>query len=101
MAIELDFLAARAAQTALSYDAHDLTGAPFALWRGVLPSGTGLSNLLRGAKIGMVPRRSRETLRLEELYVGLVTTALLGLIVNVALTTLTPRLVRWHADAGA
>jgi len=55
--IELDQLAARVHQRVLVYEAHGLLNAPTALWRGLLPEVTGLSNLLQGARMGNVPRR--------------------------------------------
>jgi ABC-type nitrate/sulfonate/bicarbonate transport system permease component len=46
--------------------------------------------------LGALMWRSRETLRLEELYAGLVVTAVLGLLANAGLASAAPRLVRWH-----
>jgi hypothetical protein len=55
--IELDQLAARVQQRLLVCEAHGLVGAPTAIWRGLLPEVTGLSNILQGAHMGNVPLR--------------------------------------------
>ncbi len=54
---DLDHQAAMAANLILADDAHGLRGAPIALWRGVLPDGSGIMHLLQGALMGNVPRK--------------------------------------------
>jgi hypothetical protein len=55
--VELDQVAALTAQHMLGLDVHGLLGAPTIIWRGILPDITGVSALLRGARMGNVPRR--------------------------------------------
>ena len=55
--IDLDHIAATAPLHALAWEAHGLTGAPWALWRSILPGVSGVNNVLRGARLGNVPRR--------------------------------------------
>jgi hypothetical protein len=54
---DLDHLAATAPHLMLGYAAHGVHAAPTVLWRGVLPDGSGIANVLRGARWGNVPRR--------------------------------------------
>src|SRR5581483_3175983 len=54
---DLDHLAATAPHLLLGYAAHGVHQAPTVLWRGVLPDGSGIANVLRGARWGNVPRR--------------------------------------------
>ena len=49
---DLDHLAMQSAHFMLLYHAHGLQDAPFGIWRGVLPDGSGLNNLLRAAHHG-------------------------------------------------
>jgi len=55
--IDLDFLEENAVYYALRAAAHEVWGWPCALWYPELPSGVGLSSMLRYAKIGMIPKR--------------------------------------------
>ncbi len=55
--IELAHLASRVPYHLLSGEVHGLLGAPTALWFGILPDPTGISNVLRGAHAGNVPRK--------------------------------------------
>lgn len=55
--IDLDHIAATAPLHALAWEAHGLAGAPWALWRSILPGVSGVNNVLRGARLGNVPRR--------------------------------------------
>jgi hypothetical protein len=55
--IDLDNLAAQASQILLAQDAHGLARAPMAVWRGMLPDGSGIANILRSARFGNVPER--------------------------------------------
>jgi phenylacetate-coenzyme A ligase PaaK-like adenylate-forming protein len=52
-----DHLLAMAPMRMAALDAHGVLGAPVGLWRGPLPDGVGLSNLLQGPLVGNVPRR--------------------------------------------
>jgi len=54
---ELDHLASVAAYVAVTYDAHGARGIPAALWRGVLPDGSGVDNILRGARFAFYYQR--------------------------------------------
>jgi hypothetical protein len=54
---DLTHAAARAPQMMVAYDAHGVLNVPTALWRGVLPDNSGVSNILRGALVGQVPQR--------------------------------------------
>jgi hypothetical protein len=54
--ISLDNVIGQAPHWVLAYDAHGVLGAPMALWRGVLPDGSGMNILLRsGALFGQPP----------------------------------------------
>lgn len=55
--VDLDHIAATATLHALAWEAHGLTGAPWAVWRSILPGVSGVNNVLRGARLGNVPRR--------------------------------------------
>ena len=57
MAYDLDHLAVAAAYEMLTYHSHGVLEAPVALWRGVLPDGAGIVNLLRLAHFGNVAKR--------------------------------------------
>jgi hypothetical protein len=52
---DLDHLAIRSAHLLLTYHAHGSLHLPFAVWRGVLPDGSGLNNILSGAHHGRMP----------------------------------------------
>ncbi|HET9529796.1 MAG TPA: hypothetical protein VFQ92_05550, partial [Blastocatellia bacterium] len=52
---DLDHLAAQSAHTLLTREAHGVLDVPTALWRGVLPDGSGINNLLRAAHFGSYP----------------------------------------------
>ncbi len=54
---DLDHLAVQAAYEFLTYDAHDAVDLPCVVWRGVLPDGSGIDNILRRAKYGRPPDR--------------------------------------------
>jgi hypothetical protein len=54
---DLTHAANRAAQVMVAYAAHGLLEAPMALWRGTLPDGSGISNILRECRFGHVPDR--------------------------------------------
>jgi hypothetical protein len=55
--VDLDHLAAQAPLLMLAYDVHGVLGVPTAMWRGVLPDGSGISNTLRHARFGQPPPR--------------------------------------------
>jgi hypothetical protein len=49
---DLDHIAAQAPYLMLTQQAHGVLNAPAVLWRGVLPDGSGINNLLRAARYG-------------------------------------------------
>lgn len=65
---DLDHLAAQAPHLMLTWEVHNVLDAPTVLWRGVLPDGSGINNLLRACHFGRVPQKwfspfSRESLK--------------------------------------
>jgi phenylacetate-coenzyme A ligase PaaK-like adenylate-forming protein len=54
---DLDHLAAQASQLMITSDAYGVLGVPTAMWRGILPDGSGINFALRGAHYGQVPRK--------------------------------------------
>lgn len=54
---DLDHLAIRSAHLMLAYDAFGSLHLPFAVWRGVLPDGSGINNVLSGAHHGRAPEK--------------------------------------------
>jgi len=69
---DLVHLAGEASHRMLLLDSHGLSGAPFSVWRPALPSGSGLNNVLRQARMGrpvdrwftpLVPGEYRTALR--------------------------------------
>src|SRR5262249_33513054 len=50
--IDLDHMAAEAPYLMLAWDAHSVLNVPTALWRGILPDGSGLHNILRVVGFG-------------------------------------------------
>jgi hypothetical protein len=52
---DLDHLAAQSPHMMLTREAHGVLDVPTALWRGVLPDGSGINNLLRAAHFGRYP----------------------------------------------
>jgi hypothetical protein len=54
---DLDHLAAQSAHLMLTRAAHGVLDVPAALWRGVLPDGSGINNILRAAHFGSYPRK--------------------------------------------
>jgi len=55
VAHDLDHLAAQSAHFMLLCHAHDILDAPMVIWRGVLPDGDGMHNVLRSCRHGRVP----------------------------------------------
>jgi len=55
--LDLDHLAATCCYTLMGLEIHGLREAPTALWRPILPACTGVSNLLRSARVGNPARR--------------------------------------------
>jgi hypothetical protein len=51
---DLDHLATQSAHLMLAYHAHGALGAVFGVWRGVLPDGSGMNNVLRSAHHGRI-----------------------------------------------
>ncbi len=65
---DLDHLAAQASHLMLTRLVHNVLDAPTVLWRGVLPDGSGINNVLRACHFGRVPQKwfspfSRDALR--------------------------------------
>jgi hypothetical protein len=54
---DLDHLAVQASFTMLARDAHGLLGVPTAIWLGVLPDGSGISNILLATRFRNVPEK--------------------------------------------
>ena len=54
---DLDHLAAQAPHLMLTRHMHNVLDVPTALWRGVLPDGSGINNVLRACHIGRVPQK--------------------------------------------
>jgi hypothetical protein len=54
---DLEHLAAQAAHLMLTREAHQVLDVPTALWRGILPDGSGINNLLRAAHFGRYPQK--------------------------------------------
>jgi hypothetical protein len=55
--IDLDNLAAQASQILIAQDAHGVAHAPMAVWRSILPDGSGIANILRSARFGNVTEK--------------------------------------------
>lgn len=54
---ELDHLAAQAAPMMLTRHLHNALEVPMAVWRGILPDGSGINNVLRAAHFGRAPEK--------------------------------------------
>jgi phenylacetate-coenzyme A ligase PaaK-like adenylate-forming protein len=54
---DLDHIAAQAPHLMLAREMHGVLDAPTALWRGVLPDGSGIHNILRACRFGRVPQK--------------------------------------------
>ena len=54
---DLDYLAERAARDTVAYHAHGVLDAPSAVWRGVLPDGSGINTVLSAARRGRPPEK--------------------------------------------
>jgi hypothetical protein len=57
VAHDLDHLGAQAPHLMLVKEIHGVLGAPMAVWRGILPDGSGINNVLRAAHYGNAPRK--------------------------------------------
>ena len=57
VAQDLDHLSMQAAHFLLAFEAHGVLNDPHGLWRGVLPDGSGLNNLLRCSQFGRPPEK--------------------------------------------
>ena len=55
--IDLDHLTAQIPLIMLARDAHNVLDVPTAIWRGILPDGAGVANILRAARFGNIPQR--------------------------------------------
>jgi len=55
VSIDLEHIASVAYKTMIAFAAHDVLYAPMALWRGILPVGTGISNILETARFASFP----------------------------------------------
>ena len=60
---DLDHLAIQSAYELLTYDAQGAVDVPCVIWRGVLPDGSGIDNILRRARYGHPPDRWFSNLR--------------------------------------
>lgn len=68
---DLDLLHVQAYSQLIAHYANDVLDAPIAVWRGVLPDGAGLNNMLRTAHFGCTPKKwfahnIKQTLRPEQ-----------------------------------
>ena len=54
---DLDHLAAQAPHMMITRHLHGVLDSPTAIWRGILPDGSGLNNMLRAARFGRVPTK--------------------------------------------
>ncbi|TAK27173.1 MAG: hypothetical protein EPO21_24025 [Chloroflexota bacterium] len=54
---DLDHYAATAPHHMLTWAAHGVLDAPMAVWRGILPDGSGINNVLRPARFGHLPEQ--------------------------------------------
>jgi hypothetical protein len=54
---DLEHLAAQSTHLMLARQAHGVLDVPTALWRGILPDGSGINNLLRAAHLGKYPQK--------------------------------------------
>ncbi len=54
---DLDHLAAQAPHMMLTREAHGVLNVPTAIWRPILPAGSGIHNVLRAARFGRVPQK--------------------------------------------
>ena len=52
---DLDYLAERSYRDFVTFKAHDVLDIPGALWRGVLPDGSGIHNILSASRCGSPP----------------------------------------------
>jgi hypothetical protein len=55
--VDLAHIADRAPALMLAHDAHGSLDAPTAIWRGLLPNGTGINSVLTYARMGKLPLR--------------------------------------------
>jgi hypothetical protein len=56
VAVDVDHIAARAPHQLLTFAAHDMLGAPSAIWRGILPDST-LGSIVKRVHVGQPPER--------------------------------------------
>jgi hypothetical protein len=54
---DLEHLAAQSAHLMVARQAHKVLDVPTALWRGILPDGSGINNLLRASHLGRIPQK--------------------------------------------
>lgn len=57
IAHDLEHHAATSPHHLLVRAAHGVTGMPFAIWRGILPDGSGINNVLHPAPFGQIPEK--------------------------------------------
>jgi phenylacetate-coenzyme A ligase PaaK-like adenylate-forming protein len=69
---DLDYLAERAARMLLGYKAHGVAHLPTAVWRGVLPDGSGINVTLSMSRIGNPPRKWFTPVSSEQLELSLI-----------------------------
>lgn len=63
---DLDHLAIQAAHFMLAFSAHNVLDVPHGIWRGVLPDGSGINNVLRCSRFGRVPAKWFSPTRLTD-----------------------------------
>jgi hypothetical protein len=68
---DLEHLGVEAEHRLVALSAHGLLGAPWAIWRPPLPAGSGINNVLRGARAGQPPSRWFTPLVPNELRPGI------------------------------
>jgi hypothetical protein len=54
---DLNHVAGQAPYHMVTRDMHGVLDVPMALWRGILPDGSGINNVLRAARMGRIPER--------------------------------------------
>ena len=68
---DLEHLSVEAEHRVVSLWAHGLLGAPWAVWRPPLPAGSGINNVLRGARFGVPPSRWFTPLASEDFHAAI------------------------------
>jgi len=69
--LDCDHLSERLPHVLLAYHAHGVLGAPTAIWRDIYPDHSGMSNFLRGPRLGHVPEKWFTPVTRQDLRPGL------------------------------